>query len=123
MKKDITFLGDTLKVIREFPDDVRQDAGHQLDKVQNGEQPDDFKPLTTVGAGVEEIRVWDDEGTYRVIYTARIEDMVYVLHAFKKKTQETPKAEIDTAKNRLKEVRALEAAKAKDAKDARKGKK
>jgi phage-related protein len=63
MKKQITFLGDTLKVIRGFPNDVRQDAGYQLDKIQNGEQPDDFKPMPSIGAGVEEIRVWDDEGT------------------------------------------------------------
>jgi phage-related protein len=61
--------------------------------------------------------------TYRVIYTARIEDAVYVLHAFKKKTEQTAKADIGAAKNRLKDVRALEAMKAKAAKEARKGKK
>ena len=99
--KPICFLGDSLKCLREFPEEARQAAGYQLDIVQRGGQPDDFKPMPTIGKGVEEIRVWDDAGTYRVIYTARIVDAVYVLHAFQKKTQATPKHEIDTAKARF----------------------
>ena len=98
--KPIRFLGDSLKRLREFPDDARHDAGYQLDKVQRGEQPDDFKPIPAIGKGVEEIRVWDDSGTYRVIYTARLADVVVVLHAFQKKTQATPKREIDLARER-----------------------
>lgn len=78
-----------------------QDAGYQLDKVQRGEQPDDFKPMSSIGKGVEEIRVWDDSGTYRVIYTARIADAVYVLHAFQKKTQTTSRRDADIAKERF----------------------
>lgn len=83
------------------PEDARQDAGYQLDKVQRGEQPDDFKPMPSIGKGVEEIRVWNDLGAYRVIYTARMSDAVYVLHAFQKKTQATSKRDIDTAKERF----------------------
>lgn len=98
--KPVRFLGDSLKCIRDFPEDARQDSGYQLDKVQRGDQPDDFKPMPSIGKGVEEIRVWDDSGTYRVIYTARLVDAVYVLHAFPKKTQATPKRDIDTAKER-----------------------
>jgi phage-related protein len=94
--KPIQFLGDSLKCIREFPDDVRQDAGRQLDRVQRGKQPDDFKPMPSIGKGVEEIRVWDEAGTFRVVYTARMADAVYVLHAFQKKTQATSKRDIDT---------------------------
>lgn len=78
-----------------------QDVGYQLDKVQRGEQPDDFKPMPSIGKGVEEIRVWDDSGTYRVIYTARIADAVYVLHAFQKKTQATSRRDVDIAKERF----------------------
>lgn len=89
--KQIRFLGDLLKCLREFPEDAKQDVGYQLDKVQRGEQPDDFKPIPSIGKGVEEIRVWDDSGIYRVIYTARQADAVYVLHAFQKKTQTTSK--------------------------------
>jgi phage-related protein len=98
--KPIRFLGDSLKCLRNFPEDARQDAGYQLDKVQRGEQPDDFKPMPSIGKGVEEIRVWDDSGTYRVIYTARLIDVVYVLHAFHKKTQTTTKRDIDLARAR-----------------------
>ena len=98
--KSIRFLGDSLKRLREFPDDARQDAGYQLDKVQRGEQPDDFKPMPSIGHGVEEIRVWDEAGTFQVIYTARIGDTVVVLHAFQKKTQTTSKRDIELVRAR-----------------------
>lgn len=98
--KPIRFLGDSLKQIREFPNDARHDAGYQLDKVQRGEQPNDFKPMPSIGKGVEELRVWHDSGTYRVIYTARLKDMVVVLHAFQKKTQVTSKGDVALARRR-----------------------
>lgn len=75
-----------------------------MDKVQRGAQPDDFKPLAAVGKGVEEIRITDDSGAYRVIYAARRADAVYVLHAFQKKKQATPKKDIDTAKRRFEQL-------------------
>jgi len=99
--KPVRFLGDSLERLRDFPEDARQDAGYQLDKVQRGKQPDDFKPMPSIGKGVEEIRLWDDSGTYRVIYTARLADAVFVLHAFQKKTQATSKRDIDIAKERF----------------------
>jgi|SRR5664279_5503738 len=98
--KPIRFLGDSLKRLREFPEDVRHDAGYQLDKLQRGLQPDDFKPMPTIGKGVEEIRLWDDSGTFRVIYTARLKEMVVVLHAFQKKTQATSRRDMELAKHR-----------------------
>ena len=99
--KPVRFLGDSLKCLRDFPEDARQEAGYQLDKVQRGEQPEDFKPMPSVGAGVQEIRVRDDSGAYRVIYVARFEEAVFVLHAFQKKTPATPKRDIDLAKMRF----------------------
>ena len=99
--KPIEFLGDSLQRLRAFPNDTRQDAGYQLDRVQHGLQPDDFKPMPTIGKGVEEIRVRDETGTYRVIYTARLADAVYVLHAFQKKTQATSKRDIELARQRF----------------------
>jgi phage-related protein len=99
--KPIEFLGDSLRSLREFPDDAKRDAGYQLDRVQHGLQPDDFKPMPTIGKGVEEIRVRDDTGAYRVIYTARLTDAVYVLHVFQKKTQATSKRDIELAKQRF----------------------
>ena len=102
--KPIVFVGDSLKRLREFPEDARHDAGYQLDKVQRGQTPDDCKPMPAIGKGVEEIRILDDSGTYRVIYTARLRDAVYVLHAFQKKTQATSKRDADVARQRLAQV-------------------
>ncbi len=102
--KPIVFVGDSLKRLREFPEEARHDAGYQLDRVQRGQTPDDYKPMPSIGKGVEEIRIWDDSGTYRVIYTARLADAVYVLHAFQKKTQATSKRDMDIARQRLAQV-------------------
>ncbi|HZB89290.1 MAG TPA: type II toxin-antitoxin system RelE/ParE family toxin [Terracidiphilus sp.] len=102
--KPLRFLGDSLKALRDFPKDARQTAGYQLDKVQNGKAPSDSKPMPAIGKGVEEIRIWEDSGTYRVIYTARMRDAIYVLHAFQKKTQATSKRDIEIARQRLAEV-------------------
>jgi phage-related protein len=101
--KSVRFLGNSLKCLRGFPEDAKQDAGYQIDKVQRGEQPDDFKAMPSIGKGVEEIRLWDESGTYRVVYTARIANAVIVLHAFQKKTQATSKRHIDIAKERFNE--------------------
>lgn len=102
--KPITFLADSLKSVRAFPEDARQDAGYQLDRLQRGLQPDDFKPMPAVGAGVEELRVWCEQGTFRVVYIARLADAVYVLHAFQKKTQTTAKTDIDLAARRYRDL-------------------
>jgi len=67
MVKPVRFLGNSLQCLRDFPEDARHDAGYQLDKVQRGERPDDFKPMPVVGKGVEEIRVADESGAYRVV--------------------------------------------------------
>ncbi len=71
LMKPVRFLGDSLKCLRDFPEDAKQDAGYQIDKVQRGEQPDDYKPMSSIGKGVEEIRIREDSGIYRVIYVAR----------------------------------------------------
>lgn len=101
--KSVRFLGNSLKCLRDFPEEAKHDAGYQIDKVQRGERPDDFKPMPSIGKGVEEIRIWDESGTYRVVYTARIANAVIVLHAFQKKTQATSKRDIDIAKERFTE--------------------
>lgn len=102
--KPIAFVPDALKALRAFPDQARQDAGYQLDRVQRGLQPDDFKPMPAIGAGVEELRIWCEQGTFRVVYLARLADAVYVLHAFQKKSQATPKADIELAARRYREL-------------------
>ena len=100
--KALRFLGDSHKAVCDFPRDARQNAGRQLLKVQRGDLPDDFKPMSDVGKGVEEIRVWEESGTFRVMYVARFADAVYVLHAFQKKTRETSKRDKEIAKLRFK---------------------
>jgi phage-related protein len=74
--KEIAFLGSSLKAIREFPEDARREAGFQLDRVQRGMKPSDSKAMPSIGKGVEEIRLWDEAGTFRVMHTARLADGV-----------------------------------------------
>ena len=104
LMKPVRFLGDSLQCLRDFPEDARHDAGYQLDKVQRGLQPDDFKPMPAIGKGVEEIRIRDDLGIYRVIYAARFADAIFVLHAFQKKTQRTSRRDIEIATTRFREM-------------------
>src|SRR3546814_14308378 len=77
------------------------DAGWQLELVQRGDDPDDWKPMKTVGQGVREIRIREALGAFRVIYLATLEDRVLVLHAFQKKTQATAKNDLELAAQRL----------------------
>jgi len=89
--------------LRGFPKEAREVAGYQLFQVQQGCDPADWKPMSTVGPGVREIRV-HTQGEHRVIYVAKFEDAVYVLHAFEKKTQKTRKADVEVARRRFREV-------------------
>ncbi len=102
--KPAEFLGDTVEALRAFPDSARQDAGFQLDKIQRGEEPDDWKPMNTIGPGVKEIRIRDEAGAFRVIYLAKLIDAVYVLHCFQKKSQETSDKDVKLARRRFKEL-------------------
>jgi phage-related protein len=88
-KKPIRWLGGSLDDLKEFPENARRDAGSQLNRVQAGLDPDDWKPFSEVGAGTREIRVRDADGAFRVMYVAKFEDAIYVLHCFQKKTQKT----------------------------------
>ncbi|MEE8058583.1 MAG: type II toxin-antitoxin system RelE/ParE family toxin [Pseudomonadales bacterium] len=102
--KKIVFLGKSLKNIRDFPRKAIRETGFQLDKVQQGKEPDDWKPMKRIGPGVREIRISEDPGIYRVAYTANIEGVVYVLHAFQKKTQTTSRLDIEAARKAYKKV-------------------
>jgi phage-related protein len=100
--KDVRFVGSSLDDLKQFPAGARREAGFELSNVQAGLQPSDWKPMSTIGAGAVEIRIKDPAGIYRVIYVARYEEAVYVLHAFEKKTQKTRKADIALARARYK---------------------
>lgn len=102
--KAIEFRGDSLDALRRFPEVARRRAGHQLDIVQHGAEPDDWKPMNSVGAGVREIRIRDQRGIYRVMYVTKFGDTIYVLHCFQKKTQKTSTADLELATRRYKEL-------------------
>lgn len=99
--KAVVFVGDSLESLRAFPHRARRDAGFQIDRVQRGLDPDDWKPMSTIGPGVREIRVRDASGAYRVIYVASFADAVYVLHAFQKKSQRTALRDLALAQGRF----------------------
>ncbi len=101
--KEIRFCGHSLNTLRSFPLVAKREAGYQLDRVQRGLDPTDSKPMPSIGSGVREIRIIQ-EGQYRVIYVAKFADAVYVLHAFRKKTQKTRKQDIDAAKMALRQL-------------------
>ena len=102
--KIIEFRGTAMNELRSFPQSARREAGHQLDKVQHGLPPDDAKAMSGIGAGAVELRIWDEAGAFRVVYVAKLEDVIYVLHCFQKKTHQTAKRDIDLARKRLKEL-------------------
>src|SRR5690625_7138568 len=95
--KVLNFRGSALTDLRAFPESARREAGYLLDKVQHGLEPSDWKPLPTVGRGVQEIRVWDEAGAYRVLYVAKFGDAVYVLYCFQQQIQKTCNSDLDTA--------------------------
>ena len=99
--KGIVFLGDSRDRLRDFPEEARRTAGFQLRRIQQGLEPDDWKPMATIGPGVREIRVRESGGAFRVLYVTRIADAVHVLHAFQKKGQKTSRPDLDLAARRL----------------------
>lgn len=104
MLRPVVFRGDSLDRLRAFPRSARREGGFQLDRVQRGLQPDDFKPMKTVGLGCWEVRIRDAAGAFRVIYVARLESAIYVLHCFQKKTEKTAKADLKLARARFRDL-------------------
>lgn len=102
--KPVAFAGSALDDLRSFPEGAKREAGYQIDRVQRGLMPDDFKPMKTIGKGVNEIRIRDEGDAYRVIYVAKFEDAVFILHCFEKKTQKTAKRDLDLAGKRYKDL-------------------
>jgi phage-related protein len=102
--KPVEFCGDSREALKRFPGPVRRKAGHQLELVQLNIEPEDWKPMPTIGPGVREIRVRDDSGIYRMMYVAKFRNAIYVLHCFQKKTQKTNSNDLETASRRYKEL-------------------
>lgn len=103
-RKPLHFMGSSHSDLKSFPDEARRDAGFNLDFVQRGLSAESWRPMKTVGAGVNEIRVRDATGAYRVVYLATRPEAVYVLHCFHKKTEKTSQHDIDLAKTRFKAI-------------------
>lgn len=99
----LIFMGTSRDDLRDFPADARHAMGRQLLRIQLGENPEDWRPMKAVGAGVREVRI-TVKGQFRVLYVANLGNAVYVLHAFRKKTQKTRQQDIELAKQRLQHI-------------------
>ena len=102
----VAWQGESKEVISSFPEQARQNLGFQLRLLQQGQQPNDYRPMRIIGPGVFELRDQDERAWYRVIYLSRVRDVVHVLHYFEKSSRETPAKEINSERPRLKAVRA-----------------
>jgi phage-related protein len=110
---EVVWLGDSRDALRAFPAGAQQDLGYALYQVQLGQMPPHSKPMRTVGPGVFELREQDERAWYRVFYLKKIENVVYVLHCFEKRTGQTEQKDIEVAKERLKRLREQQRAKEK----------
>ena len=102
----VVWEGDSREVLKAFPENVKQNFGFELWRLQQGERPSDYRPLPSIGAGVFELRDRDKRSWYRVVYLSRINDVIYVLHCFEKKGRKMPRKDFEKAKQRLKAVKA-----------------
>ncbi len=102
--KQVIWMGSSKEDLRDFPEEARRQVGYQLEHVQEGVDPDDWKPMPAVGSGVREIRVRDSSGAFRCMYLATRPEGVYVLHCFQKKTQKTSQQDLDLARRRFKSL-------------------
>ena len=103
-RKNIVWMGSTKEDLRGFPDSVRRDLGYQIDAVQRGEDPVNWRPVAEIGPGTREIRVSGDGGWYRVLYVVKWGETVHILHVFQKKTNATTTKEKNVAKARYAEA-------------------
>jgi phage-related protein len=101
--KDVIWIADALDVLKNFPAQARHDLGVELMRVQAGLNPVRYRPMPSIGLGVQEIKV-KYRGEYRLIYVARFEEGVYAISSFHKKSQRTPKRELELAKARYKQL-------------------
>ena len=100
----LVWVGSSLEVVRGFPVSARRLAGHQLHRIQGGAAPLDWKPMPAVGAGVRELRIRAGSGqAFRILYLATSPSVVYVLHAFEKRTRRISTLDLRLARQRLRE--------------------
>ena len=100
----LVFWGPAYREMVALPPGAQSRAGFQLKQIQQGDEPEDWKPMKTIGPGVNEIRIRDQTGAYRVIYIAKFEEAVYVLRCFEKKSQKTSRLDLEIATARYREL-------------------
>jgi phage-related protein/predicted XRE-type DNA-binding protein len=100
----IAWEGDSREVIRSFPEEIRAELGIELQLLQWGDEPRSYRPMPSIGSGVYELRQQDERSWYRIVYLARIDDVIHVLHCFEKKSAKTPRSDVRLARARLKMV-------------------
>lgn len=106
--KPVRFIGNAKRDLTAFPDSPRLRAGHEIFMLQVGREPDDWKPMASIGPGACEIRVRDKRSQYRVIYVAVWRSAIYVLHAFQKKSQKTSQLDLEVARRRYRDAKDIE---------------
>lgn len=104
MIKEIEWRGSSLKDLRNFPVDARKNAGYELEQAQHGLHPHVWKAINDWGQGVIEIKIGAEAGAFRVVYVAKFDDALYVLHCFQKKDQRTQPKDVDIIKTRYADV-------------------
>ena len=104
MLKELCWVGSAKRDLRNMPQAVQKEIGFSLHRAQEGKMPLNAKPLKGIGSGVIEIVSDYNKNTYRAVYVIKLEDVIYVLHTFQKKSKtgiKTPKQDIDLIKQRL----------------------
>ncbi len=101
--KPVEWIKASRRALKAFPDIARWQAGIELFRVQEGNQPTDWKPMIGIGLGAMEIRIHEPH-EYRIIYVAKFPEAIFVLHCFEKKTRKTPQVEIETARTAYAEM-------------------
>ena len=102
--KPVHFWGTSREALRKLGEDARETIGFQLYKLQQGLLPDDWKPMSGLGVGVNEIRVREEGNAYRLIYVAKFAEAIYVLHAFQKKTRKASRHDVAIARERYQQL-------------------
>jgi phage-related protein len=105
-RTNVVWEGNSLEVLRDFPATTKRNFGREIQRLQEGEQPLNSRPMQSIDKGVFELRQADDDGWYRIIYLKKIAGRLFMLHSFVKKSAKTSRKDLNIAKNRLKQVQA-----------------
>lgn len=101
----VVWEGDSLAIVRDFPEEVKRGLGEDIRRLQLGARPLDARPMKSIGPGVAELRQSDKNGWYRCIYLGVVDGKLHILHSFVKKSAKTAQKDLNTASRRLKAVR------------------